>query len=147
MDANTATEQNVVELSEDASWERLASGEVGRLVTHVKDVLDIFPVNYVVDGRTVVFRTAGGTKLAELTVNHEVLFEIDGHNEDEAWSVVLRGRAQRLQRREELAASERLPLKPWIPTTKHEVVRIEPASVSGRWFRRGEAVPDLLPGG
>ena len=54
-------------LDEHECWEHLTSHQLGRLVTHVGDVLDIFPVNYVLDGRSLVFRTAEGSKLLELT--------------------------------------------------------------------------------
>ena len=64
----------VATLSDEECWQLLAGEELGRLVTRVGDVLDIFPVNYVVDEDTIVFRTAEGSKLVELTVNDEVLF-------------------------------------------------------------------------
>ncbi len=123
-------------LSDEECWERLAGQKLGRLVTHVKDVLDIFPVNFVVDDRTIVFRTAPGSKLFELTVNDEVLFEADDHDEDDAWSVVVRGRARVLDTSEEVRAADALPLHPWIPTLKYHYVRIEPVMVSGRAFAR-----------
>lgn len=127
----------VAGLSDHECWDLLAGEELGRLVTHVGEVLDVFPVNYVVDGRTVVFRTAEGSKLVELTVNDEVLFEVDQHTEATAWSVVLRGRAQRLATEEEVEAADALPLRPWLPTLKYNYVRITPESLSGRFFRRG----------
>ena len=42
----------------------LRTSEVGRLAVSITDHPDIFPINYVVDRGTVVFRTAEGTKLA-----------------------------------------------------------------------------------
>ena len=51
-------------LESDESWSLLRSAEVGRLAVSNLDHPDIFPVNYVVDHGTVVFRTAEGTKLA-----------------------------------------------------------------------------------
>ncbi|MDT9120857.1 pyridoxamine 5'-phosphate oxidase family protein, partial [Escherichia coli] len=54
-------------LTDEECFARLAGHELGRLVTHAGDVLDIFPVNYTLDGRAVVFRTAEGSKLTELT--------------------------------------------------------------------------------
>lgn len=132
------TSDVVTALSDQQCWERLASQELGRLVTQVGKVLDIFPVNYVVDGESIVFRTAEGSKLAELTINEEVLFEADDHTDADAWSVVVRGRAGRLDTVEEVAAADALPLKPWIPTVKYNYVRIASTSVSGRDFRRGD---------
>ncbi len=126
----------VERLSDQACWDRLAGEALGRLVTHVGEVLDIFPVNYVVDGASLVFRTAEGSKLTELTINDEVLFEVDAHSATDAWSVVVRGRAERLTTNDEVQAADALPLKPWIPTLKYNYVRITPRSLSGRAFAR-----------
>jgi nitroimidazol reductase NimA-like FMN-containing flavoprotein (pyridoxamine 5'-phosphate oxidase superfamily) len=125
-------------LSDQECLDRLAEQELGRLVTSAGGVLDIFPVNYVVDGRSVVFRTAEGSKLTELTINDEVLFEVDDYTDTDAWSVVVRGRAHRLETSDDVRAADELPLKPWIPTLKYNYVRIEADSLSGRDFRRGQ---------
>jgi uncharacterized protein len=45
-------------------WALLRSQEAGRLAVLIADRPEIFPINYVVDHGTVVFRTAEGTKLA-----------------------------------------------------------------------------------
>jgi nitroimidazol reductase NimA-like FMN-containing flavoprotein (pyridoxamine 5'-phosphate oxidase superfamily) len=121
-------------LSEQECWDRLRTQQLGRLVTHVGEVLDVFPVNYVVDDETIVFRTAEGSKLFELTVNDEVLFEVDDHSGTDAWSVVVRGRAHRLATSAEVQAADGLPLRPWIPTLKYNYVRVEPTSMTGRAF-------------
>jgi nitroimidazol reductase NimA-like FMN-containing flavoprotein (pyridoxamine 5'-phosphate oxidase superfamily) len=125
-------------LSDQECLDRLAEQELGRLVTSAGGVLDIFPVNYVVDGRSIVFRTAEGSKLTELTINDEVLFEVDDYTDTDAWSVVVRGRAHRLETSDDVRAADELPLKPWIPTLKYNYVRIEADSLSGRDFRRGQ---------
>ena len=54
----------VTGLPANACWALLRSQEVGRLAVSIADRPEIFPVNYVVDHGTVVFRTAEGTKLA-----------------------------------------------------------------------------------
>lgn len=128
----------ITNLSDQDCWNRLAEQQLGRLVTNAGHVLDIFPVNYTVDGASVVFRTAEGSKLTELTINDQVLFEVDEYTDTDAWSVVVRGHAQRLLTAEEVAAADLLPLKPWLPTLKYNYVRIVPVSLSGRDIRRGE---------
>ncbi|NYF17726.1 hypothetical protein HDC37_002571 [Microbacterium sp. AK009] len=127
----------VTPLDDDQCWERLRTHRLGRLVTRVRDVMDIFPVNYIVDDRTILFRTAEGSKLFELTVNDEVLFEVDDYTASDAWSVVVRGRAQRLDTSAEVERADGLGLTPWIPTLKYVYVRIVPHAVSGRAFPRG----------
>lgn len=128
----------VTYLSDEECWDRLGQQQLGRVVSHVGDVIDIFPVNYVLDGQSVVFRTAEGSKLTELTINDQVLFEADHYTEEKAWSVVVRGHARRLDTTADVEAADELPLRPWIPTLKYNYVRIGAVSLSGREFRRGE---------
>lgn len=130
--------QPVLELDDEQSWRLLEGTKHGRLVVSVAGEPDIFPVNYVTADRKIYLRTAPGNKLAQLTINSTVLFETDGILSDEAWSVVLRGKARVLSNSAELAAVEELGLKTWVPTLKDFYVEIEPTSVSGRHFEFGE---------
>ena len=128
----------MLELDDEQSWRLLEGTKHGRLVVSVAGEPDIFPVNYVTSGRKLYLRTAPGNKLAQLTINSSVLFETDGILSEEAWSVVLRGKARVLSNSAELAAVEELGLKTWVPTLKDFYVEIEPTSVSGRHFQFGE---------
>lgn len=123
-------------LTEADCWTLLAGAEVGRLAVAVAGEVDIFPVNYVVDDRTVVFRTAAGTKLAEVVISGTVAFEVDGYDRDQgrAWSVVCKGRATHLDTFAEIYRAEALPLVPWHPSPKDQFVRIRPRTVTGRRF-------------
>lgn len=123
-------------LSEDECWNLLARGEVGRIAVAVQGEPDIFPVNYVTDGPHVLFRTAPGSKLAELAANPRVAFEVDEHDERSAASVVLKGIATRLELQREIDEADALPLAPWIPTLKYRWVRVSATSITGRRFRR-----------
>ena len=67
-------------LPESECWNLLSSASLGRLVTSVDGQPEIFPVNFVVQHRTVLFRTAEGTKLVSAAINNNVLFEADDHN-------------------------------------------------------------------
>ncbi len=131
------SDDTVIALTDEQCRARLEQQQLGRLVTHVGDVLDIFPVNYIVDGGGVLFRTAAGSKLCERTDNVEVRGEVDDHTATDAWSVIVRGHAHRLETAEEVAYADGLPLVPWIPTLKYNYVRVEPTHFSGRAFRRG----------
>lgn len=128
----------MLELDDEQSWRLLEGTKHGRLVVSVAGEPDIFPVNYVTSARKLYLRTAPGNKLAQLTINSSVLFETDGILSEEAWSVVLRGKARVLSNSAELAAVEELGLKTWVPTLKDFYVEIEPTSVSGRHFQFGE---------
>jgi nitroimidazol reductase NimA-like FMN-containing flavoprotein (pyridoxamine 5'-phosphate oxidase superfamily) len=124
-------------LDEEACWNLLARVQLGRLAVCVDGRPDIFPVNHVVDGPHVLFRTAPGSKLDGLSGNPEVAFEVDDYDETHASSVVLRGTATRLERLVDIDAADALPLKSWIPTLKYRWVRISPTSITGRRFPRG----------
>lgn len=127
----------ITALDEDDCWNVLARGELGRLATCVQGRPDIFPVNYVVDGPRVLFRTAPGSKLASLTVHPDVAFEVDEHDDTHATSVVVRGVAKRLELLRDIEVADALPLRPWTPTLKYRWVQITPDSISGRRFLRG----------
>jgi nitroimidazol reductase NimA-like FMN-containing flavoprotein (pyridoxamine 5'-phosphate oxidase superfamily) len=125
----------IVELDEHQCWELLRSQEVGRLAVAIANHPDIFPVNFVVDHATIVFRTAEGTKLAAAVLGESVAFEIDGEADGEAWSVVVKGRAVEIERMYELFDAVELPLYPWHAAPKHRYVRILPEMITGRRFR------------
>jgi nitroimidazol reductase NimA-like FMN-containing flavoprotein (pyridoxamine 5'-phosphate oxidase superfamily) len=127
----------VRELAAAECWDLVAAAPYGRLALSVFDDVDIVPVNAVLSGGDLYFRTAPGSKLAELSANPKVAYEIDGYDADSAYSVVVKGTAERLERQSEIDAADRLTLTPWIPTLKYRWVRIHPDSVSGRAFRRG----------
>lgn len=132
----------VTPLENERVWALLAANPMGRLAVAAGGEVDIFPINYVVDAGTLVFRTAPGTKLVELTINSTVALEIDGYSETEAWSVVVKGRATRIESRAEIEAVERLGLTPWVSTYKDVLVRITPTEATGRRFMRGGTVPE-----
>lgn len=125
-------------LTDGRCWEKLRSGEFGRLAVSVADRPEIFPVNYTVDAGDLLIRTEAGTKLAALTVNPAVAFEIDGFDRAEGWSVVVLGRAEAEQSFDRVYADDETGLRPWVPTPKTVYVRITPDSVSGRRFRFGD---------
>src|ERR1700722_20868768 len=118
-------------------WDLLAGVTLGRLVTSVDGQPEIFPVNYLVQHRTVLFRTAEGTKLVSAAINNRVLFEADDHNVAEGWSVIVKGTARMLHTDEEIEEAERAQLLPWTATLKLHWVRVLPVSVTGRRFRFG----------
>ena len=134
--------QPITVLSESESWNLLAGVALGRLVTSVDGEPEIFPVNFVVQNRTVLFRTAEGTKLVSAAINNSVVFEADDHNVAEGWSVIVRGIARRLRTDDEIRMAERAQLLPWTATAKHHYVRVVPSRITGRRFEFGSE-PEL----
>ena len=131
-DARNPTE----ELSAEECWELLDATSVGRLAVDIAGHPDIFPINYVVDGQSLMFRTLPGTKLAGAVLGRSVAFEIDGASPDDrsVWSVVVKGWAREINHYTELYAAEELPLYPWLAGPKPNFVEIEPERVTGRRF-------------
>lgn len=137
MDTDPRTGMTI--LDGDACWELLGSAEYVRLAVVVGDDLEIFPINVVLDGRTVVFRTGEGTKLAAVTISGRVTLEADGYDPalDEVWSVVVKGDAERLDSFPDIDRAEQLPLQPWTGHPKQWFVRVYPKQITGRRFVRG----------
>lgn len=143
--SDQAGEGPIHKLTNDESWERLRSQQLGRLVTNVTNIVDIFPVNYVVERASVVFRTAEGSKLSGLVVQNRVIFEVDDFTPADAWSVVLKGRAHILESSDEITAADALALRPWVPTLKRNYVRIVPDEITGRSFQRVDEPDHTAP--
>ena len=144
------TIQNGIEhLEPERCWELLEATSVGRLAVDIAGRPDIFPINFVCDDQTIVFRTAPGTKLAGAALMHHVAFEIDGYEPTDrvAWSVVVHGWAEQVERMNDVYDAQDLPLFPWVAFPKPDFVRITPREISGRRFHViDEVVPDTSIG-
>jgi uncharacterized protein len=127
----------VTVLGEDECWYLLASRTLGRLVTVEAGQPEIFPVNFVVQRRTVLFRTAEGRKLLSSVMTDRVAFEADDHDVEEGWSVVVKGRAEPISDGADLDRANRAQLLTWTPGVKQHYVRIVDAAITGRRFRFG----------
>lgn len=128
-------------LDDETCWRLVADAPVGRMAVSIANRPDIFPLNHVVDGtpetgRGIVFRTAEGTKLAASVLGTAVAYEVDGWDPDlgDAWSVVVKGHAEEIERLDDLMEAQDLPLFPWSASIKHRFVRIVPDEVTGRRF-------------
>ena len=133
----SADDDLVTVLSEDESWGLLSSMSLGRVVTILGQQPEIFPVNFVTQRRTVLFRTAQGTKLFSAVMNERVAFEADDHTVAEGWSVIVKGRARVLSASAEILEAEEAPLLPWIATVKPHFVRVIATEITGRRFKFG----------
>ena len=134
----TNYESPVSPLTEDQCWNLLAGQQVGRLATISDGAPTIVPINYALDGQSIIFRTAEGNKLLSLTHHDNVCFEVDTWNDDYGMSVVVNGHASLVAADHELARMDKMPLRPWVGTIKPHYVRIEVDQMSGRRFEFGE---------
>ena len=116
-------------------WERIAQAPYGRVGTVAAGEMDIFPVKpRGVDRYSIVFRSAPGTKLLALTIHRRVVFEVDGVDGDEVFSVVVKGDADEFEDEREVGEAERLGVSTWAPGRKNHWVRISPRDIQGRAF-------------
>ncbi|MEZ2391362.1 pyridoxamine 5'-phosphate oxidase family protein [bacterium RCC_150] len=117
-------------------WKYLRSSSIGRVALVSGDTPEIFPVNYVPDDGTLIFRTGPGTKLNAALGGSTVAFEADGLNPygTIAWSVVLKGSVEVVTASEDIRESIALGLSPWEGGTKDNLVRITPMELTGRRF-------------
>ena len=141
----TTEESPVVDLTEDECWELLGAEEFGRLAYRLVDEVHLVPINYVADGRSLLFRTASGNKLLAAALHSEVALEIDWHDDLAAWSVVARGHMHRLPE-DEAHRVDSLPLRAWLPTLKYDVVELRPDVVTGRRFVLQRVDTEPTPG-
>ncbi|WP_131741632.1 pyridoxamine 5'-phosphate oxidase family protein [Actinomadura roseirufa] len=118
----------------------IAPGGVGRVAYDDGEGPTVVPVNYAVDGESVVFRTSVSGRLSRslLTAitggNVRAAFEVDRLDEASrsGWSVLLRGGAHRLSDEERDAA---VRVDPWPGDEREAWFRLPAAEVSGRRLR------------
>jgi len=129
------TDRNGLEVLEhDECLRLLESAHLGRIGVTSGALPLIFPVNYRLDGRDLLFRTAVGTKLDVATRGTIVAFEVDDFDplSHAGWSVVVTGRARRLPPDEALERAARTPVARWAPGPDDSIVAVALDVVSGR---------------
>ena len=118
------------ELARDECLMLLRSITVGRIALATSEgAVVVVPVNYVVDGEVIVFRSGPGEKL-EAIHGRQASFQIDfiDHVHRTGWSVLVRGTAHRASQEE----VSHLHIEPWEAGEKAVWVRIVPTAISGR---------------
>jgi nitroimidazol reductase NimA-like FMN-containing flavoprotein (pyridoxamine 5'-phosphate oxidase superfamily) len=127
------------ELTKAECFELLAGEQIGRVAVSDDFGPVVFPVSFLLDRHTVVFRTEPGTKLHAAGRGRRVCFEADGTDEAAriGWSVIVRGEITEVTDPAELARLRELPLRAWAPGARDHYVRILPAVLTGRRIAAG----------
>lgn len=125
-------EPRTLVLTENDCWNHLSATGFGRLAVITNGLPEIFPMNYALDGHTLVFRTRVGSKLHDLVMYSTVVFEADGWDGSEGWSVVIQGEARVIDDEDDLEVVGSLLQIPWHSATESDLVRITPTRLSGR---------------
>ncbi|MDQ7876792.1 pyridoxamine 5'-phosphate oxidase family protein [Microbacterium sp. QXD-8] len=150
-DSRAADRRATVErLPASTCWEYVQDAKLGRLaVINADGAPDIFPVNHLAHEGSLFIRTARDPKLLHIAQHPLVAFEVDGETDDFYWSVVIRGRAERVTRDDEIRDSGVRRLTSWSPTVKLFVIKVVASTVTGRRFptRAGRADSPLAFGG
>jgi uncharacterized protein len=136
--ARSEPTSSLEELAAEECLEILGRHTLGRIAIVVRGQPQIFPVNYAMSGRLIVFHTAAGTKLSHAP-DAKVAFEIDNYDPATGvgWSVMVEGIAHdATDLFDDISwAARAVSPQPLAPGAKVYRVAIEPTRITGRRFR------------
>jgi nitroimidazol reductase NimA-like FMN-containing flavoprotein (pyridoxamine 5'-phosphate oxidase superfamily) len=125
-------------LSRTECLDLLALAHVGRVGFLVDGHPEILPVNYALDGDAILFRTAEGSALNQVSLAN-VAFEVDAIDESmrSGWSVLVRGHATDIGDTIDPTSERlrRLTLVTWAPGQRQRWYVIRPQAITGRRLR------------
>jgi hypothetical protein len=125
------TDERFAVLDEVECYRLLAGENVGRVVYTDGALPAITPVNYVLDGRRILFRTVSESRLAHGVIDAVVAFEVDHLDSDHStgWSVVVTGVGRPYTPVTGTAAPH---VQPWVGGERNRLISITPGRISGR---------------
>jgi hypothetical protein len=138
MTITTDPEQRIARLDDEECWHRLLTQQVGRVAFTADGRIEVLPLNYVVRGRRILFRTTADAALLA-PQQGSVLMEIDGWDTTSAWSVVARGALSVDPDPEALSLEQEYGLAPWAPDERgprRTLLALDVREVQGRAFHR-----------
>jgi uncharacterized protein len=150
MNSKSATDQDLdpgalEEIDPAECWRLVATQPVGRVAVIVGHHPLVFPVNYAVEDKSILYRTGVGTKLWSVHRSN-VTFEVDVVDmvHRSGWSVMVMGVAQELsidRNRRDISRAELDGASPWAPGDRDHFIRIVADQITGRRIRPGELPP------
>jgi nitroimidazol reductase NimA-like FMN-containing flavoprotein (pyridoxamine 5'-phosphate oxidase superfamily) len=123
----------------------LRANQVGRIAFLSDGEIEVFPVNYTVDGNMVAFRTIVGSKLTAALENVTVAFEIDGFDVGRqlGWSVVVKGTCEEVRADATLSRLEATRLRTWLDAPGPlRWIQVRAHSVTGRQIPEATALSE-----
>lgn len=130
-----------MDLTKDMTYDEcrrhLAEESVGRAALCTPEGPQIVPVNYVVDGDVIVFRTAPYSVLGTYGAGSKLAFEVDhlDHEARSGWSVVATGRCNTVDNRVDLARYRTHDgPRPWAAGSRLMHLQLPWSSLTGRWI-------------
>jgi nitroimidazol reductase NimA-like FMN-containing flavoprotein (pyridoxamine 5'-phosphate oxidase superfamily) len=123
-----------VPLDRDECDRLLKQMSVGRVAYTDAALPQIIPVNYAMDGKSIVFRTTARGRLAACCRDAIVAFEVDETDREArtGWSVLVVGDATAITDESEILRARQLPFAPWVDGQRDHYIRITPGIVTGR---------------
>jgi nitroimidazol reductase NimA-like FMN-containing flavoprotein (pyridoxamine 5'-phosphate oxidase superfamily) len=124
----------------------LSAGIAGRVACDTPDGPFIVPVNYVVEGESILIRMSPYSELGRHCRDARVCFEVDqfDYENHRGWSVMVRGRASVVADAEERSDITWEP-HPWASGQRNLLVRVPWSDVTGRRLGEGWDPWDTLP--
>ena len=121
-------------LEDDDCYTLLSSVTLGRVGVTIAALPAIFPVNFALIQRQIVFSTGTGTKLTAALSATVVAFEADWVDEANraAWSVQAVGRSMIVEAASDMEAAAKVAVRALAPVARPYLVKIMPARISGR---------------
>jgi hypothetical protein len=130
------------ELPREEALRLLGTVPVGRVVFTHRALPAIRPVNHIVDGHQVIFRTSASAEITTAVDGTGTIVAFEADAIDPArrtgWSVVVIGGARRLTDAAEIGRYQQV-LQPWAAGTRDDVIAIRADLVTG--FRLVEPGP------
>ena len=138
-----ASDRNGIDvMTIEECWTALATTPVGRVAFVSAGSPVILPVNFALDGRSVVIRSAGGDKLHAASLGQAVAFEVDDWNADDrtGWSVLVQGIAEEVEDAPTIVRFQALGLTPGADSVARDRwIRIRTEEITGRRVRHETA--------
>lgn len=137
-DADTTTvgagDPGLRRMSDDECWDFLGHHQLGRVAIAQMGHPMIFPVNYALDDRSVIFRSSRGAKLTAGGIGQRAAFEVDEASPrfETGASVVVHGTILEVTDQADRARIALLGVRPWASGDRDHFLRIDMDWVSGR---------------
>jgi len=133
--SNNASARVLTVIDDEECFALLGTQTFGRLAVLRDGRPEIFPVNYALDGRTIIIRTASGVKLDYGSFAH-VAFEVEQIDPQtrEGWVVEFKGFAEEVTDGADawsVHARDAAP-DPWVQGPHEHVLAVRSGQVSGR---------------
>lgn len=134
-----AAHPRLAQLTTQECWQRLGRHGIGRIALPGSEGTLVLPVNYLVDGTDIVYRTARGGA-ADPDPGQDVTFEADQTSERrrDGWSVLVFGTANRLTDGDTIERyTRRSGAAPWAGGLRDQWIRIVSGRLTGRLIDAG----------